>query len=173
MSIKSTLTKGLLLVVLVVVLQHLMIVYLPNLIFMLAKHRSDKPLNTVIHAPKTDANLRRVVLPNPDFVYSACFYDVGKADLIITGTFPDTTQYCSLSFYGSDVQPYHVINNFQDSARTYNFRLSKSLITEGDIQSPGRQGVVLMRILATDSVQRERALTCQQTFKVVPTVQSK
>jgi hypothetical protein len=144
-----------------------MIVYLPNLIFMLAKHRSGKPLSTVIHAPKTDANLRRVVLPNPDFVYSACFYDVGKTDLIITGTFPDTTQYCSLSFYGSDVQPYHVINNLQDIAHSYNFRLSNSQNADGAIQSVSRQSVILMRILATDSAQIERALKCQKTFRVI------
>src|SRR4051812_49422051 len=87
-------------------IQHLFIAYLPNIIFAIAKHRSAKPLNTVIYAPKTDAKLRRVVLPNPDFIYNACFYDASKSDLLITGEFPDSTQFASLAFYGDNVQPY-------------------------------------------------------------------
>src|SRR4051812_43111757 len=93
-------------VVVVFVTQHLFIAYVPNMIFAIAKHRSAKPLNTVIYAPRTDAKLRRVVLPNPDFIYNACFYDASENDILITGEFPDSTQYSSLAFYGDNVQPY-------------------------------------------------------------------
>lgn len=146
--------------------QYLFIAYLPNMIFAIAKHRSGVPLNTVIQAPKTDAKLRRVVLPNPDFVYDACFYDVSKNDLLITGEFPDTTlQYCSLAFYGDNVQPYYVMSNLQGFKRKYSVRLSTVGRVNGCIKTPAAQGVVLMRVLVTDSLQLVKAKRMQQIFK--------
>lgn len=146
--------------------QYILIAYLPNLVFAIAKYRSGQDLNTVIVAPKTDAKLRRVVLPNPDFVYDACFYDVSKNDLLITGEFPDTTlQYCSLAFYGDNVQPYYVMNNLQGFKRKYSVRLSSVNRVNGCIRVPSKQGAVLMRVLVTDSVQYAKAKRLQDLFK--------
>lgn len=172
MKARSILKNTLLFALLVFAVQYLFIAFLPNLIFAIAKHRSGKELNTVIHAPKTDANLRRVVLPNPDFVYSACFYDVSQTDLLIKGTFPDTSQYCSLSFYGSNVQPYYVMNNLQGRKKQFRVRLSGAHRVNGTLRAVSKQGAVLLRILATDSAQRQNALQIQQAFTVVPVGQS-
>lgn len=166
MKTGSAIKYLLLLVVVALVVQQLFIAFVPDMVFAIAKKRSAQPLNTVIHAPKTDANLRRVVLPNPDFVYSACFYDLSNNDIVITGKFPDTSHYCSLAFYADNVQPYYVINNLQGFRPDYKIRLSHVGRVNGTIKSPTKQGAVLMRILATDSIQISTAQKLQQQFKV-------
>ncbi len=152
----------------VFVVQYLFIAYIPDLIFAIAKRRSEKPLNSVIHAPRTDAKLRRVVLPNPDFIYSACFYDASENDLMITGEFPDSTQYGSLAFYGSNIQPYLVMNNQNGRKTKFKLRLTSVSRVHSDIISPNKQGAILLRMLAVDSAQIQKALSLQKTFKVVP-----
>ncbi len=146
--------------------QYLFIAYLPNIIFCIGKYRSGKPLNTVIYAPKTDANLRKVVLPNPDFIYNACFYDVTAKDILITGEFPDSIQYASLAFYGNNVQPYYVMNNQTGLKQRFKLRLSSVNRIRGDVSTPTKQGTVLLRLLVTDSLQMDKALCIQKAFKV-------
>jgi uncharacterized membrane protein len=162
---KKYLKPVILFVAIVVVTQYYFIAFLPNIIFAIAKFRSGKPLNTIIQAPKTDAKLRRVVLPNPDFMYDACFYDVSKNDLLITGEFADTTQYCSLAFYAANVQPYYVMNNLQGFKKKYSLRLSSVARVNGCIKTPSTQGTLLMRVLVTDSTQYANAKRLQQIFK--------
>ncbi len=146
--------------------QHLFIAFVPNIIFGIAKHRSEKPLNTVIAAPKTDARLRKVVLPNPDFIYSACFYDASERDLLITGEFPDSMQYASLAFYGNNVQPYRVMNNQVGLKRQFKLRLSSVNRIRSEVATPTKQGAILLRVLVTDSAQMNKALALQKKFKV-------
>lgn len=166
MKARKVLVRALIFAILVYVVQQVLVAYVPNLIFQIAKVKSGKPLNTVIHAPKTDAALRKVVLPNPDFIYSACFFDVSDNDILITGEFPDTAQYCSLAFYGNDVQPFYVMNNLQGFKRNYKIRISSVGRVNGCIKPVSNQGVVLMRILATDPLQVTKALKLQRKFKV-------
>jgi uncharacterized membrane protein len=152
--------------VIIYAVQRLFIAYVPNIIFMIAKYRSHKPLNTVIYAPPTDAKLRKVVLPNPDFIYNACFYDISKTDLLITGDFPDSSQYASLAFYGEDMQPYYVMNNQVGLKNHFRLRLSCVGRIRADIVSPAKQGSFLMRLLVSDSAQMKRTLEIQKAFKV-------
>lgn len=156
----------LLFMVLVFIVQYVFIASVPSLIFQVAKWRKPAPMNTVIHAGKTDARLRQVVLPNPDFIYSACFYDVSDSDLIITGILPDTPQYCSLSFYDDRAQPYQVYNNFSRQAGAYTLRLSAAKGDGNTISSPTTQGTVLMRILVTDTAQIKAAREIQQNYTI-------
>ena len=166
MRMKNNLTLLGLFIVVVFAIQYLFIASVPNLIFRLAQKLSNKPLNTVIHAPKTDAKLRKVVLPNPDFIHSACFYDVTNNDLLISGTFPDSTQYCSLAFYADNAQPYYVLNNQKGGNKSFEFRISANGRTDKDITSPTKQGTLLVRSLVTDSLQMRQALKLQKEFKV-------
>jgi len=151
---------------LVFAMQHLFIAAVPKLIFAIAKMRKPVPVNTVYHAGKTNSSMRKVVLPNPDFIYSACFYDVSNKDLVITGAFPDSTKYCSLAFYGDDVQPWYVRNSMQGFKKQYSIRLSSVNRVQRTLRSKTKQGVVLMRILLTDTLQLEQAKRLQQLFKV-------
>lgn len=167
MKIRSFITGATLFCILVFAVQYLFIASIPDLVFFIAKYRSGKPLNTVIQAPKTDAKHRKVVLPNPDFVYNAVFYDVSKSDLIISGEFPDSSQYCALAFYGDDAQPYRVINNLQSKSKSFRFHLSQSKLDSMAVVSPTAQGVLLMRILVKDNEQYEIAKQLQKLMKVL------
>ena len=166
MKAASIIRQVLLFAAIVFVTQYLFIAFLPNLIFAIAKYRSAKPLNTVIQAPKTNAKLRRVVLPNPDFIYNACFYDASDKDILITGEFADSTQYCSLAFYGNNVQPFYVRNNVTGMKKKFKLRMSAVNRVQCDLTTPTKQGAILMRILFADSIQLKNALALQKTFKV-------
>lgn len=165
MNWKKIFIRVLLFSVVVFVTQNVFIAFIPRMVFGIAKHRFAQPLNTVVHAPRTDAKLRRVVLPNPDFIYSACFFDVTQRDIILKGEFPDSSQYCSLSFYDNEVQPFYVANNCSGS-KNFEIRLSSK-------NSPGKtiaktlQGAALLRILVADSSQLSEALRIQKLFSVV------
>lgn len=158
--------------VIIAVVQHLFIAFAPKLIFAIAQKRKPKPVNTVYHAGKTDATLRKVVLPNPDFVYSACFYDVSENDLMIAGEFSDTSQYSSIAFYDNSCQPYYVRNNLQGFKNKFNIRLSGVNREQRTLKAKSKKGVVLMRYLATDSAQMAIALRLQKSFAVKVTAQN-
>ncbi len=166
----NLLKRLLLFVAIVVLVQYCFIRFVPNLIFAIAQVRKPQPLNTVIHAGKTDASLRKVVLPNPDFIYSACFYDVSDSDLVINGVFADTSQYCCLAFYDNTMQPYYVRNNLQGFKNRYAIRLSSVAREQRTLKAKTKKGVVLMRVLTTNADQVNRARQIQDSFnlKVLP-----
>ncbi|HWB65022.1 MAG TPA: DUF1254 domain-containing protein [Chitinophagales bacterium] len=140
-------------IALAAVTQWAVVKYIPNAIYRIAVHRSGKEANRWINAPKTSASLRRVVLPNPDFVYSALFYDVSEHDIIITGFLPDSN-YASVSFYDNRCQPWYVYNNLSHHrAGPFWFRLSRhGLKGVNELQAKTNRGVILCRYLSkTDS----------------------
>ena len=153
---------------LALVTQRAVIKYLPGVVYRIALHRSASPPNTWINAGKTDANLRRVVLPNPDFVYSALFYDVKEHYINISGELPDST-YASVSFYDNRCQPYFVYNNI-DTAHIgkFNLHLSFDDKTEGNkVHAKSKRGVVICRFLKsndssyTQLVNYQNQLSCE------------
>lgn len=149
--------------------QYALIGYVPNLLYKVATVVSAKPYNTLIHAPRTDARLRKVVLPNPDFIYSAVFYDVSESDLILTGEFPDTSQYACIAFYGNDLQPYHVVNNQLTPVKNFRFNLTTSATETDDkfsVHAKTKKGSVLIRMLVTDSAQLMQAIKIQQSLSL-------
>ena len=146
--------------------QALLIAFVPNILFAIAKQRSGKPLNTVIHAPATDAKLRKVVLPNPDFIYSAVFYDISDGDLHITAQFPDSSQYASMAFYDTKTQPYFVMNNMESGKENVDIILSVTGKGANIVHSPTSQGVVLMRFLVKDSSMATPTFKLQKLFRV-------
>lgn len=153
-------------VVIVVIVQHLFIAFVPNIIFAIAQFRKPQDENTVIHSLSTDAKMRKVVLPNPDFIYSACFYNVSENDLIISGEFPDSSQYCSVAFYDNTTLPFYVSNNLSNQDKKFRLRLSTSKKSATDVKAKTKRGVILMRVLATDENQILNAKRIQQLFKV-------
>lgn len=172
MNRKHWFIKLVLFVALVAVLQQLFIAAVPQLVFTIAKHRSAKPYNTFIHTTKTDAGLRRVVLPNPDFIYSACFYDLGDKIYKLHVLVPDSSQYCSIGFYDCNMQPYRVLNNYGYAKRSeLMVAVSQSPLLKTNylkVLAPHSKGVILIRYLATDSAQRQAALQLQQAIRFTP-----
>lgn len=153
-------------VLIIAVVQHMFIAYVPNIIFAIAQFRKPQAENTVIHALSTNAKMRKVVLPNPDFIYSACFYNVSNNDLVISGEFPDSSQYCSVAIYDNTTLPFYVSNNLSNQVKDFKLRLSKSKNSASDIVAKTKRGVILMRVLATDENQINNAKRIQQLFKV-------
>jgi uncharacterized membrane protein len=152
-------------VLIVAAVQHLFISFVPDIIFAIAQYRKPQPVNTIIHATQPDAQMRKVVLPNPDFIYSACFYDVTENDLVISGEFPDTSQYCSLAFYDNTCQPFFVSNNLHGMAKNYRIRLKTYNKGPHGVVAKTKRGVILMRILVTNASQAINAKRIQTKFK--------
>jgi uncharacterized membrane protein len=148
--------------------QRAFIRYLPDLVYKIAIHRTDHQFNKWINSGNTDAKMRRVVMPNPDFVYSALFYDIAGKNVTLSGTLPDST-YASISFYDDRCQPYYVYNNL-DSTRTGKFRLTlvmNDLPDPHSVHAKTTKGVVICRFLkSTDSsyqqlVPYQKTLSCE------------
>jgi uncharacterized membrane protein len=145
---KRIVVYALIVALLAFIFQWMFIKYVPDLVYKIAIHRTNGQSNQWINAGKTDAKMRRVVMPNPDFVYSALFYDVTDNDLSVSGVLPDSG-YASVAFYDDRCQPYYVYNNL-DPMRTgkFNFRLSKAAArSSNDIQVKSARGVLICRYL--------------------------
>lgn len=158
---------GLTIALLVVfITQLLFIKYTPDLVYRIAVRRAGGSLNHWINAPKTDASLRRVVLPNPDFVYSALFYDVSKKDVIVSGVFPDSS-YASIAFYDDRCQPFFVYNNLAEKQKgNFRFELSKDDRTgPGQLKPKMNKGVIICRFLMTTDSSYQKMLAYQQLLK--------
>jgi uncharacterized membrane protein len=150
------------------VTQWVVVKEVPSWVYKIAIHRTDHQFNKWINSGNTDAKMRRVVMPNPDFVYSALFYDVTHKTVTISGILPDST-YASVSFYDDRCQPYYVYNNL-DATRKGKFELNlgNSDKTEAHaIRAKTGRGVVICRFLkSTDSsyqqlVPFQKVLSCE------------
>jgi len=141
--------------------QWLVIKYVPDMVHAIAVHRV--PItNQWINNDKTDARMRRVVLPNPDFKYSALFYDVTQHDIIITGTLPDSS-YGSVAFYDNRCQPYYVYNNLSPERKGhFEFHISKTA-SEGakQLHPKTNTGVIICRFL----VKNDSAFNVMKTYQ--------
>ena len=135
-------------VVMAFIIQWMFIRYVPNIVYRIAVHRSGHLTNQWINAGKTDASLRRVVLPNPDFVYSALFYDVSGKDIVVSGVLPDSG-YASISFYDARCQPYFVYNNLSpDHTGKFSLTLShQESMGSHEVHAQTNKGVMICRFL--------------------------
>jgi uncharacterized membrane protein len=143
--------------------QWALIKYMPNLVHAIAIHRVKKTNQWINNGP-TDASMRTVVMPNPDFVYSALFYDVSEHDIQISGTLPDSV-YASLSFYDDRCQPYAVYNNLTPHhSGQFSIVISRDGIKGANgVKAQTAQGEILCRyLLKGDSAYvKTRALQAQ------------
>jgi uncharacterized membrane protein len=164
---KKFAVNALIVLVLAFIIQWMFIRYVPNVVYRIAVHRSGETGNQWIHAGRTDAKMRRVVLPNPDFVYSALFYDIRESELEVSGVLPDSG-YASVSFYDDRCQPYYIYNNLSaHSTGKFHFKLSmKPSNSANEIHAKTNRGVLICRYLVKgdSSYQRmkdyQRRLSC-------------
>ena len=144
---KKIVLPALVFIAIALLTQWLVIKYVPDMVHAIALNRV--PLrNRWINNDKTDARMRRVVLPNPDFKYSALFYDVNEHDITISGILPDST-YSSVAFYDDRCQPYYVYNNLSTEHKgRFQFRISKKT-ADGvkQLQPKTNTGIIICRYL--------------------------
>jgi hypothetical protein len=166
---KKFFVNALIVVVLAFIIQWMFIKYVPDIVYKIAVHRSDKPCNQWINAGKTDAGMRQVVMPNPDFVYSAFFYDVNEKDVVVSGVLPDSG-YASVAFYDDRCQPYFVYNNLsRDHTGNFSLTLSHQESTgPHEIQAKTNKGVLICRFLVKgdSALQKMKDYQSQLTSEV-------
>jgi uncharacterized membrane protein len=147
--------------------QWALVKYAPNLVYKIAIGRVKGEFNKWMNAGNTDANMRRVVMPNPDFVYSALFYDVADKDISVSGILPDST-YASVSFYDDRCQPYYVYNNL-DSTRRGKFELKLGKSDERNAQfihAKTTRGAIICRFLKSTDSSYQQLVPFQQALSV-------
>ena len=112
--------------------------------------------NTILHAPRPNANSRGVVRPSPDLLYSICVYDLsaaGGAIRVSTHDMPDT--YWSVSLFDVDTNNFYALNDQQTKAGAADFLLTASAAPAGSaglpvVVPPSNRGIVLFRTLIND-----------------------
>ncbi len=138
---------------------YLTILYLPNAIYAGLSYRLQQSRgvasNELIYVDLPTDTSRNVVMPNPDFLYIACFYDVSECPQRITGTMPDAT-YWSLAFYQPNTVNWYIKNDRQFGTPQLDVTISKagdrSMESSSEIAySPVDKGFMLIRILVTDN----------------------
>ncbi len=150
---------------------HLSIRLLPNVIFSIVQSKSKErglKTNQVYYPPLPDETSRSVVMPNPDFLYVACFYDVSKDDYQITGTMPDST-YWSVAFYEPNTVNFYIKNDQQYTSDTLNLILSnketQTNLNSEIVKAPTPKGFMLIRILITQREDLEQFETYQKSVR--------
>ena len=124
--------------------------------------------------PFPEEDDRAVVMPNPDFAYVSMFYDITDGPLHLTGRMPDST-YWSVALYEPNTSNHYVKNDMQYGDAMLNLVIGsanqKSTNIEGAelINSPTKEGFLLVRILGTERTQEERnkVLEIMKTVKAV------
>ncbi|MBU6297228.1 MAG: DUF1254 domain-containing protein [Alphaproteobacteria bacterium] len=121
---------------------------------------ADGGYNTLTHAPRADANSRKIVRPSPDLLYSACPFDLDKAHgaLRVYARVPRGT-YWSVSVFDAHTDNIFVENNRQARGGKVDFVIvgPKSGLIDGgaahappQVYSPTTKGLVLFRTLIDD-----------------------
>ena len=123
--------------------------------------------NTLVHGQPVTPASRGVVRPSPDLVYSICVYDLETGPVEIAMTRFDA--YHSLSLYDARTNNYYTVNDRQYEGDQIRVRLvadEDAAITGANpfetVVSPTRQGVALIRRLASPAILLDSALKIRQ-----------
>jgi uncharacterized membrane protein len=146
----------------------------PYAILLGIKMKTKSEYNQPVYSRAIDETERRVVMPNPDFIYVAMGYDVRKHPVRITGMMPDST-YASVAMYASNTENYFVVNDRQLPQKKFDIILTEDENVTDALRSKypdaeivfakSNLGTVMMRILITDNERIPYLKTIQQSFK--------
>ena len=150
--------------------------FYPNLLYLGAKQKIGGIENSFKHAELPDENSRFVVKPNPDFLYSSCFYDLNDGPLLVEATALPTS-YWSLALYAPNTVNFYVKNNA--ASQTTKLRLflaqreADRLCTPREaefLHTKEAKGLLLFRFLVTDtsSISFPKIKQAQQSLRLLP-----
>ncbi|HXH18500.1 MAG TPA: DUF1254 domain-containing protein [Chitinophagales bacterium] len=169
---RKTITGILIFTVAAVAAHYGVIFATPYAVLMKVKSSARSPFNKPVYADVITDKDRKVVLPNPDFLYVAAGYDIRKSPLKITGKMPEGT-YSSIAFYSSNTQNYYIRNDRQTPRKEFNILLVKkgeekkfSADDAEVVASPSSFGTVMMRILIDDTARMDYLKKIQHTFRL-------
>lgn len=150
--------------------------FYPNLLFLGAKQKIGGVENSFKHAKLPDENSRFVVKPNPDFLYSSCFYNLNDGPLLIeTEALPTT--YWSLALYAPNTVNFYVKNNV--ASQTSELKLFLGQREKDRLCMPSgatflrakeARGLLLFRFLVTDtsSISFPKIKQAQKSLRLLP-----
>lgn len=137
----------------------------------------NKGANLFYHQGRVTELMTEVVLPNPDFFYSICGFNIDAGPIKVSFT-PPKNAYWSISVYDYKT---NVIWKTSDDVEKTNKDSQLQLIISSKnhpkitydrntsyLESPFSQGAVLLRILAQTPDQDQRLLEAQKTAKCDP-----
>lgn len=119
-------------------------------IFSYFASKEEVKVNEVYHQKPIDASFRKVVMPSPDILYSACVFDISNTDLLIEAKVPDFT-YWSASFYSPSTDNFYTINDRMiNGSLSLILTTNKSCSSDKCVISPSARGIVIFRIFIPD-----------------------
>ena len=131
--------------------------FYPNLLFLGAKQKIGGAENSFKHAKLPDEFSRFVVKPNPDFLYSSCFYNLNNGPLLVEAAALPTS-YWSLALYAPNTVNFYVKNNVVSKTAKLKLFLAqreedRSCMPSGAefLRPKEAKGVLLFRFLVTDT----------------------
>jgi len=142
-----------------VVCYHLTISLTPNVIYAGAKrkiyNRNGAAANELRVSPVITAEMRSVVMPNPDFLYLTAFYDLSDGPIRLHGDMPDST-YWSVSMYHPNTVNWYVKNDMDYGSSSLDIKI-RHAVSAASHHNPDemilcdkKEGFLLMRVLITD-----------------------
>ncbi len=145
----------------------------PYAILLGIKLKTKTEFNKPVFTNVVDETERRVVMPNPDFIYVVMGYDVSQHPVRLTGLMPDST-YASVAMYASNTENYFVLNDRQLPQKKFDIILTKEINSVDVLQAKypdseivlakSIRGTVMMRILITGNEQIDYLKSIQQSF---------
>ena len=142
-------------VLLAVALHFLTIAAMPRVLMAVASARLQEQgmvFNAMVHPGPRTSEEQTIVRPSPDLLYSVCLYDVTAGPVrITTGAIPDT--YWSISGFAANTDNFFVINDIMADGAPVEVKIGRFGSNEAtvDYQSPSARGMILLRMLMTDS----------------------
>lgn len=143
----------------------------PRYILLKIKLNSGSKMNVPVYSDVMTDKDRHVVMPNPDFLYVACGYNLWGGPIRVTGKMPDST-YSSVALYSDNTMNYYIKNDKQTADKKYSFILTRNekdkarFMNEEVIVSPSGLGTILTRTLIDKPENIEKLKEVQQSFKV-------
>lgn len=127
--------------------------------------------NQVAHPPRPNADVRLVVRPSPDQLYSACIYDVSKGPVAISGVAPSNT-YWSLSAFAVNSDNFFVVNDTELESQEFRYVLISEEMDKpvgyNDAQiiiAPTKKGAVLQRVFIGEEARAEEIDAQRKTMR--------
>jgi uncharacterized membrane protein len=164
-------TRAIAVILISAIIAHLAFIYSYPYLIAISSHfatKSEVKVNEAYYQLPINASFKKVVMPSPDILYSACVFDISNSDLLIEAKVPNFT-YWSASFYSLNTDNFFTIND-----RTVKENLSvvlttkKSCNAEKCVFSPSTRGIVIFRIFIPDNSMLPELIEYQKTIKCTP-----
>ncbi|MFN3383476.1 MAG: DUF1254 domain-containing protein [Archaeoglobaceae archaeon] len=167
--------KGFALLIVFAILSHLVFVYFYPYLVVISNYyatREEVKVNQAYHQKPIDASFKKVVMPSPDILYSACVYNISKSDLLIEARVPKFT-YWSASFYSISTDNFFTINDriVEEDKITLKLTTNKSCRDKNCVVSPSDRGIVIFRIFIPDQsilptlIEFQKSIECREIPK--------